>query len=173
MTLEAWVGVLALLVATLAAIAEFLRQAGPWVRFQRWVRVLADAQNEQQKMIARERIQFYVIELAVADRTRLKRRESYVAGFLLLLLGTLVTTMGIVLLGQTAALLVALGYVATTVGAGSYVVGLWSWLNRPDNLTDSARRAIRAEVDRTDRERGAEPNRVDSPLSRLFRRQRR
>jgi Flp pilus assembly protein TadB len=131
--------VVAALAGLIAATAQAARLIGDHAWYRRWLEVLENATNDDQQLVARERIQHYVEEFAVTDRTRKKRRAALAVGGFLLVAA---------LAGSVASAwwfserLLAAGWIFALVGTIAYALGLYLIIWFPDQERARAREAL-------------------------------
>lgn len=140
--------VLAALAAIIVAVGELAKPAGDNVRYKRWLEVAEHAQNDQESDIARERIHYYVIEFAIADRTRKDRRFIYGAGVFLILTAIYFLTAGVTDLQKDPSDDVR-GTWSIVGAAAAYVLGLYLLLEMPGRLRRTERQRLDPQQDST------------------------
>lgn len=130
-------------VAGVAAVATVMvtiaNQASASFRYDLWVKVLNNSRNEHQKEIAADRVDYYFVELAVAELTRRRRTQLVAVGF-----GTAFICFIAIVFGTALALVddtVAYwaGWAAVVLGSLGYVGGLALAAFAPDRVRDQQR----------------------------------
>ncbi|GAA1648430.1 hypothetical protein [Microbacterium flavum] len=125
--------------AVVTAIIAMANQVSASVRYDLWVKVLANAQNDHQREVAAGRVNFYFIELAVTELTRRRRTQIVVAGFAVAALGYVVTVLGIPLSQGDEPFALGAGWTLAIIGGVTYVGGLgWAGFG-PDRVRDEQR----------------------------------
>jgi hypothetical protein len=133
--------VLAALAAIIVAVGELAKPAGDHVWYKRWLEVAEHTHDDQEREIARERIHHYVIEFAIADRTRKDRRFIYGAGVFLILVAIYFLTAGVTDLQKDPPDDVR-GTWSLVGAAAAYVLGLYLLLEVPGRLRRTERRRL-------------------------------
>lgn len=132
-TLLAGVAAVATLIATIAG------QLSAAVRYDLWVKVLNNARNEHQQEVAADRVDYYFIELAVAELTRRRRTQYVVAGFGAAAFSFIVIVFGAALARVDDAVAVWTGWVMVGIGTLGYLAGLGVAGWAPDRIRDEQR----------------------------------
>lgn len=130
-------------VAGLAALATVMitiaNQVSASVRYDLWVKVLNNARNEHQTEVAADRVDYYFVELAVAELTRRERARLALGGFGIATIGFLAVGVGNALARIDDALALWLGWVVVGIGAVAYVAGLAIAAIGPDRIREEQR----------------------------------
>ncbi|WP_175985440.1 hypothetical protein [Microbacterium tenebrionis] len=126
--------------AALATVAiTITNQVSASVRYDLWVKVLNNARNEHQAKIAADRVDYYFVELAVAELTRKQRARLTVAGFGIVAIGCLAFVIGSVVAQIADGVALWIGWTTVGIGVVSYVVGLAIATIGPDRVRDAQR----------------------------------
>jgi len=134
--------VLAALAAIIVAVGELAKPAGDHVWYKRWLEVAEHAQDDQEKEIAREQIHHYVVEFAIADRTRKDRRLIYGTGAFLILAAIYLLLSGVTDLQKDQPDDVrGTWFIVGSVAA--YVLGFYLLLEVPGRLRRVARQGLK------------------------------
>lgn len=132
-TVVAGVAAAATLIVTIAS------QASASFRYDLWVKVLNNARNEHQREIAADRVDYYFVELAVAELTR-RRRAQYVAvGFGAAFMSLIGIVVGTALTQVDGTIAFWAGWAIVVLGWLSYVGGLALAAWAPDRVRDQQR----------------------------------
>lgn len=139
MTWPVLASLIAALAGLIAAIAQAARLVGDQAWYRRWREVLEHSTDESQRTVARERIDYYVTEFAVTDRTRKRRRAALGVGAFLLVMTLLLSGASVWWFTER---ITVVGWVLATVGLCAYVVALYLIMWFPDHERQRARRAL-------------------------------
>gem|GEM_PF-5869433 len=107
--------------------------------YRRWLEVLDHSTNEDQRTVAKERIDYYITEFAVTDRSRKRRRAALGAGAFLLLMTFLLSAGSVWWFTERNAVV---GWVLAIVGLAAYVLSLYLIIWFPDHERQRARSAL-------------------------------
>lgn len=132
-TVVAGVAAIATLIVTVAS------QASASFRYDLWVKVLNNARNDHQREIAADRVDYYFVELAVAELTR-RRRTQYVAvGFGIAFISLIGIVLGTALAQVDVTFAFWTGWAMVVLGWLGYVGGLALAALAPDRVRDLQR----------------------------------
>lgn len=135
--------VIAALAGLIATIGQTAKLVGDGTWYRRWVEVLQNATNENQRLVARERIQHYIEEFAVTDRTRKRRRSALAIGAFLLVASLIVAGASATsFIGQIP----VAGWGFAALGGAAYALGLYLIIWFPDQERARARKALDDEL---------------------------
>ena len=135
--------VIAALAGLIAALGQTARLLGDNTWYRRWLDVLQNATNEEQTLVAKERLQHYVEEFAITDRTRKRRRAALTVGAFLVAAALLVAAASASsFVGQMA----VAGWGFAFLGVVAYVLGLYLIIWFPDQERARARKALADEL---------------------------
>lgn len=154
MTGELFVAGVAALAALLTALGTYFRPAGDQTWFKRWVEAKEHAQTDSERELINERISHYILEMAVADKSRSDRIAALIGGTVIVVIGFVVIGASQIWPGDAW-----FAWVLLAIGVLLYVLGISVWVNSPDRIRAATRKAILGEV--PDKPRG---------IWRLFRR---
>ncbi|WP_243077343.1 hypothetical protein [Microbacterium sp. SS28] len=127
-------------VAALATVAiTITNQISASVRYDLWLKVLANARNQHQTEIAADRVDYYFVELAVAELTRKQRARLAFVGFGVATIGFLTVGVGNAVTKIDNAVALWIGWIVVGIGALVYVVGLAVAAIGPDRVRDQQR----------------------------------
>lgn len=132
-TVVAGVAALATLIVTIAS------QVSASYRYDLWVKVLNSAQNEHQKEIAADRVNYYFVELAVAELTRRRRTQFVVVGFGAAFISFIAIALGTALAQVENPVAYWAGWAIVVLGWLGYVAGLAVTAWAPDHVRDRQR----------------------------------
>ncbi|WP_425840958.1 hypothetical protein [Microbacterium sp. PA5] len=131
--------VLAGLAALATVIITITNQVSASVRYDLWVKVLNNSRNEHQTEVAADRVDYYFVELAVAELTRRQRARLAVGGFGIATIGFLAVGVGNAVARIDDAVAFWIGWVVIGIGAATYVAGLAIAAVGPDRVRDEQR----------------------------------
>lgn len=130
-------------VAGVAAVATVIvtiaSQASASFRYDLWVKVLNNARNEHQKEIAADRVDYYFVELAVAELTRRRRTQIVVVGFGAAVISFIAILIGTALARVDGTFAYWAGWVIVVLGWVGYIGGLALAAWAPDRVRDEQR----------------------------------
>lgn len=124
-------------VATL--IVTIAGQASASFRYDLWVKVLNNAQNAYQEEIAADRVNYYFVELAVAELTRRRRTQFVVVGFGTAFISLIAIVLGTALARVDATFAFWAGSTILVLGWIGYLGGLALAAWAPDRVRDKQR----------------------------------
>lgn len=125
--------------AVATVIATIAGQVSAAVRYDLWVKVLNNARNEHQAEVAADRVDYYFVELAVAELTRRRRTQYVVAGFGTAAVSFIVIVFGTALARVDDAVAFWAGWVMVGIGTLGYLAGLGVAGWAPDRIRDAQR----------------------------------
>jgi len=132
-TVIAGVAAVATLIVTVAS------QASASFRYDLWVKVLNNARNEHQKEIAADRVDYYFVELAVAELTRRRRTQFVAIGFGAAFISFIAIVLGAALARVDGTFAHWAGWAIVVLGWLGYVGGLALAAWAPDRVRDHQR----------------------------------
>ncbi len=131
------------LIASGAAVATLIfaiaSRASVSFRYDLWVKVLNNAQNKHQRDVAVDRVNYYFVELAVAELTRRRRTQFVVVGFGIAFVSLIAIVLGTVLDRVDAVIAFWASWTVITVGWVGYLGGLALAAWAPDRVRDKQR----------------------------------
>jgi hypothetical protein len=132
-TVVAGVAAVATLIVTIAS------QASASFRYDLWVKVLNNARNEHQREIAADRVDYYFVELAVAELTRRRRTQFVAVGFGTAFISLIAIVLGTALARVDGTFAYWAGWAIVVLGWLGYVGGLALAAWAPDRVRDQQR----------------------------------
>ena len=136
--------------ALTAAITQAARLTGDRTWYRRWLEVLEHAQTEAERKIARERIDHYVVEFAVTDRTRKKRRDALAVAAILIAFSLVLWTGGMLVFSAATTgggwPFTVVGWILVAIALAGYFLALYLIVFFPDKERSHAREEVRQEA---------------------------
>ena len=137
---------IAAVAALIAAITQIVRMTGDHAWYRRWLEVLEHAETDAERAIARERIDHYVGEFSITDRTRKKRRDAFAFAALLVVFSVMLWTGSLIVFNVGASgggwPFIAIGWVVVAFAVVSYLLGLYLIVFFPDRERSQAREEL-------------------------------
>lgn len=124
-------------VATL--IVTIASQASASFRYDLWIKVLNHARNDHQREVAADRVDYYFVELAVAELTRRRRTQLVVVGFGAAFISLVVIVIGTALARIEGPIAYWAGWAIVVLGWLGYLGGLALAAWAPDRVRDQQR----------------------------------
>lgn len=131
--------VLAGVAAAVAVIVTIASQASASFRYDLWTKVLINARNEHQREVAADRVDYYFVELAVAELTRRRRTQFVVVGFGVAFISLIAIVLGTALARIEGTVAYWAGWAIVALGWLGYVGGLAFAAWAPDRVRDQQR----------------------------------
>lgn len=132
-TVVAGVAAVATLIVTIAS------QVSASFRYDLWIKVLNNARNEHQREVAEDRVDYYFVELAVAELTRSRRTQCVLLGFGAAFISLIAIVLGTALARVEGPSAYWAGWAIVVLGWLGYVGGLALAAWAPDRVRDQQR----------------------------------